>query len=217
MDIMVDGAMIVKIHPVNPQPRLIKQAAQVIRDGNILLFPTDTKYDIGCDLFNKKAVDKLYRITRADKKKLFSVICTDFHELSKYAQISNLAYKVMRRLLPGPYTFILPGTRILPKITLSKRKTIGIRIPDNRILLALGKEYGGPILSAALPDTKEGEPLDLYEVEKNFGHEIDLIIDGGPIFPRDSTVVEVIDDQIEIIRKGAGDISWFEQRGVLVE
>jgi tRNA threonylcarbamoyl adenosine modification protein (Sua5/YciO/YrdC/YwlC family) len=203
--------MIIEIHPKNPQPRLIKQAAQVIRDGNILLFPTDTKYDIGCDLFNKRAVDRLYRITHADKKKLFSVICTDFHELSKYAQISNLAYKVMRRLLPGPYTFILPGTRILPKITMSKRKTIGVRIPDNRILLELGKEYNGPILSAGLPEIREDEPLDLWEVEERLGHEIDMIIDGGPVFPRDSTIIELINDQIELIRQGAGDISWLQQ------
>jgi len=209
--------MIIEIHPKNPQPRLIKQAAQVIRDGNILLFPTDTKYDIGCDIFNKRAVERLYRITQADKKKHFSVICTDFHELSKYAQISNLAYKIMRRLLPGPYTFILPGTRILPKITLTKRKTIGIRIPDNQILLDLGKEYGGPILSAGLPETKEDEPLDLWEVEENLGHEIDMIIDGGPIFPRDSTIVELIEDQIEIIRQGVGDMSWFQQSEVTVD
>ena len=203
--------MLIEIHPKNPQPRLIKQAAQVIRDGNILLFPTDTKYDIGCDIFNKRAVERLYRITQADKKKHFSVICTDFHELSKYAQISNQAYKIMRRLLPGPYTFILSGTRILPKITLTKRKTIGIRIPDNPILLELGKEYGGPILSAALPETKADEPLDLWEVEEKLGHEIDMIIDGGPIFPRDSTIIELIDDQIEVIRQGVGDISWFQQ------
>ena len=203
--------MIIGIHPKNPQPRLIKQAAQVIRDGNILLFPTDTKYDIGCDLFNKKAVEKLYRITHADKKKQFSVICTDFHELSKYAQISDVAYKIMKRVLPGPYTFILPGNRILPKITLTKRKTIGVRMPDNLILLELGKEYNGPILSAGLPGTKDDEPLDLSEVDKNLGHEIDLIVDGGPIFPRDSTIIEMINDQIEVLRKGAGDISWLQQ------
>ncbi|MEW5801932.1 MAG: L-threonylcarbamoyladenylate synthase [bacterium] len=206
--------MIIEIHPKNPQSRLIKQAAQVIRDGNILLFPTDTKYDIGCDLFNKRAVERLYRIAHADKKKLFSVICTDFHELSKYAQISNLAYKIMRRLLPGPYTFILPGTRILPKITLTKRKTIGVRIPDNPILLELGKEYAGPILSAGLPGMEEDEPVDLWEVEKIFGHEIDMIIDGGAIFPRDSTIIELVNDQIEVVRQGVGDTSWIQQREV---
>ena len=135
--------MIIEIHPKNPQARFIRQAAQAVQDGKLVVFPTDTKYDLGCDLFNKKAVERLYRLTQADKKKLFSVICTDFHELSKYAQISNMAYKVMRRILPGPYTFILPGTRILPKMTMTRRKTIGIRVPDNKILLDLAKEYAG--------------------------------------------------------------------------
>jgi tRNA A37 threonylcarbamoyladenosine synthetase subunit TsaC/SUA5/YrdC len=111
----------------------------------------------------------------------------------------------------------LQGTRILPKITMTKRKTIGVRIPDNPILLELGKEYAGPILSAALPETKEDEPVDLWEVEKNLGHEIDMIIDGGAIFPRDSTIVELIDDHIEVIRQGVGDMSWLQQSEAIGE
>ncbi len=201
--------MILTIHPQDPQQRLIYKAAQILTEGGVILFPSDTKYDLGCDPFNKRAVEKLYRMVNADKKKLFSVICTDFHELSKYARINNFAYKIMHKRLPGPYTFILNGTRILPKITLSKRKTIGIRMPDHKIVLELGKEYKGPILSAALPwnNHKDGD-LDLWEVEKSMGHEIDLIIDGGTIHPSDSSIIELIDDQINVLREGAGDISW---------
>lgn len=200
--------MIIKIHPQNPQSRLIKKASQVLEDGGILVFPTDTKYAIGCDIFNKKAVEKLYRILHADKKKLFSVICTNFSELSKYAQINNFAFNLMHRHLPGPYTFILAGRKILPKITLSKRKTIGLRMPDNTILLDLGKEYGGPILSAGL-QRNEG-PLDLWEVERELGHEIDLIIDGGFIPYAESSIIELINDQVTIIREGKGDITCFQ-------
>ena len=202
--------MIIKIHPQNPQLRLIKKASQVLQDGGIVVFPTDTKYAIGCDIFNKKAVERLYQILHADKKKLFSVICTNFSELSKYAQINNFAFKVMHRHLPGPYTFILSGRRILPKITLSKRKTIGLRMPDNKILLDLGKEYGGPILSAGLQRSNHGVALDLWEVEKDLGHEINLIIDGGIIPFADSSIIELIDDQVTIIREGKGDIGWFQ-------
>jgi tRNA threonylcarbamoyl adenosine modification protein (Sua5/YciO/YrdC/YwlC family) len=202
--------MIIKIHPQNPQPRLIQKAAQVLRDGGILVFPTDTKYDIGCDLFSKKAVEKLYRLVHADQKKLFSVICTDFHELSKYAQMDNFTFRILRRHLPGPYTFVLPGTRILPKITLNKRKTIGVRIPDNRILLELGKEYGAPILSAGLPGSTQESSPDLWEIDKSLAHEIDLIIDGGTISPTDSSVIELIDGQVSILREGEGDVTLFQ-------
>jgi len=202
--------MIIKIHPQNPQPRLIKKASQALQDGGIVVFPTDTKYAVGCDIFNKKAVEKLYQILHADKRKLFSVICTNFSELSKYAQIDNFAFKVMRHHLPGPYTFILSGRRILPKITLSKRKTIGLRMPDNKILLDLGKEYGGPILSAGIQGNNHGEHLDLWEVEKDFGHKVDLIIDGGLIPVADSSIIELIDDNVNIIREGKGDIGWFQ-------
>ena len=202
--------MIIKIHPENPQPRLIKKASQTLQDGGIVVFPTDTKYSVGCDIFNKKAVEKLYQILHADKMKLFSVICTNFSELSKYAQIDNFAFKVMHQHLPGPYTFILSGRRILPKITLSKRKTIGLRMPDNKILLDLGKEYSGPILSAGIQGNNHGEHLDLWGVEKDLGHKIDLIIDGGLIPVADSSIIELIDDQVNVIREGKGDIGWFQ-------
>ncbi|MGA1867125.1 MAG: L-threonylcarbamoyladenylate synthase [bacterium] len=199
--------MIIKIHPQNPQPRLIKQAVHILEQGGIVVYPTDTTYGMGCNIFNKKAVERLYRIKKSDKKKLFSVICSDFSQMSKYAQISNFAYKIMKHCLPGPYTFIMTGTRLLPKVTLTKRKTIGVRMPKNKIMLCLSKEYGEPILntgiSVTMEDTMTVNPID---IEQKYGQEVDLIIDGGQMPYNESSVIAFIDDQIEVIRQGLGDL-----------
>lgn len=199
--------MIIKIHPKNPQPRLIKQAAQILEKGGIVIYPTDTTYGMGCDIFNKKAVERLYRIKKLDKKKLFSVICSNFSQMSKYAKISNFSYKIMKHYLPGPYTFIMEGTRLLPKVTLTKRKTIGIRMPQNNIVLDLAKEYGDPILntgiSVNMEETMIVRPID---IEQKYGQDVDIIIDGGEMPYNESSIVAFIDERIEIIRKGLGDL-----------
>lgn len=197
----------IKIHPKNPQPRLIKQAAQILEKGGIVIYPTDTTYGMGCDIFNKKAVERLYRIKKLDKKKLFSVICSNFSQMSKYAKISNFSYKIMKHYLPGPYTFIMEGTRLLPKVTLTKRKTIGIRMPQNNIVLDLAKEYGDPILntgiSVNMEETMIVRPID---IEQKYGQDVDIIIDGGEMPYNESSIVAFIDERIEIIRKGLGDL-----------
>lgn len=201
--------MIINIHPDNPQSRLINQAAEVLEQGGIIIYPTDTTYGMGCCVFNKKAVERLYRISQSDTKKLFSVICTDFSQISKYAKISDSAFKIMKHCLPGPYTFIFKGTSLLPKVTLTKRKTIGIRMPNNKILLSLSKEYGKPILNTSISVDKDYSLIvDPWEIDQTLGNEVDLIIDGGQMPYNESSVISLIDDEVEIIREGIGDISW---------
>ena len=134
----------IQIHPENPQIRLLKSAVDSLKDGGLLVYPTDSVYGLGCDLLNKNAVEKIYRIKGNDKRKLLSFICRDLKNISEYAYVSNAAYKVMRRLLPGPYTFILNATRQVPKILLEKRTTVGIRVPDNAVCQALLSDSGGP-------------------------------------------------------------------------
>jgi tRNA threonylcarbamoyl adenosine modification protein (Sua5/YciO/YrdC/YwlC family) len=146
--------MLIKINPINPQARLITKTVEVLKKGGIIAYPTDTFYGIGCDIMNKKAIEKIYQLKQRNKSKPFSFICSGLKNISHYAKISNYAYKTMKRLLPGPYTFILAGSKLVPKIMLTKRKTAGIRVPDNSICLALVEELGNPIIttSATMPD-----------------------------------------------------------------
>lgn len=201
--------MILEINPQNPQKRLIRRAAEILRNGGIIAYPTDTYYGIGCDIFNKNAIERVYQLKRRPKYKPFSFICSDLKNISQYAQVTNYAYKTMKRLLPGPYTFILEGSRLVPKIMLTKRKTAGIRVPDHAICLAIVEELGNPILSTSATDP-DGVTLEsLIEIEERLGHAVDLIIDGGPVPSRPSSVVSLIDDVPEIIREGQGDVSVF--------
>lgn len=202
--------MLIHINPQNPQPRLISQAVSILREGGVIIYPTDTIYGIGCDIMNKKAIEKIYRIKNRDKKKPFSFICSDLKNISDYAKVSNYAYKTMKRLLPGPYTFILEGSRMVPKIMLTKRKTAGIRVPDHEICLNLVRELGHPIIStsAGMPG---GEIVpDPSLLHDHFGASVDLVIDGGPVSDEPSSVVSLIDDTPEILRKGRGDVSIFK-------
>jgi tRNA threonylcarbamoyl adenosine modification protein (Sua5/YciO/YrdC/YwlC family) len=201
--------MVLEINSQNPQKRLIRRAAEILRAGGIIAYPTDTYYGIGCDIMNKKAIARVYLLKRRPKHKPFSFICSDLKNISQYAQVTNYAYKTMKRLLPGPYTFILEGSRLVPKIMLTKRKTAGIRVPDHAICLSIVEELGNPILSTSATDP-EGEILEsVVEIEEKLGHALDLIIDGGPVSLGPSSVVSLIDDAPEIIREGQGDVSIF--------
>ncbi|MDY0223198.1 MAG: L-threonylcarbamoyladenylate synthase [Desulfobacterium sp.] len=203
--------MIVYINPDNPQPRLISQVVDVIRQGGIIAYPTDTHYGIGCDIMNKKAIEKVYQIKQRSKNQPFSFICADLKHISEYAKVSNFAYRNMRRLLPGPYTFILDGSKLVPKIMLTKRKTAGIRVPDNPISLAIARELGNPVLSTSATGP-DGIPFENPSLLHDwFGTRLDLVVDGGPVPGRDSSVVSLIEDIPEVIRYGAGDVSLFEQ------
>jgi len=195
--------IILDINPENPQQRLIQRVVDVLEKGGLIAYPTDTFYGIGCDLLNKKGIQQIYRIKNRPLKKPFSIVCDDLKGISQYAKVSNYAYKTMKRLLPGPYTFVLEGTKLVPKIMLTKRKTVGIRVPDNRISLAIVQTLGRPVIStsAGLDD-----PTEIAEVFKPF---LDVVVDGGPLFPSPSSVVSLIGDTPEIIREGKGDISSF--------
>ncbi len=197
------------INGQNPQMRLIKKAVEVLRDGGIIIYPTDTVYGLGCDLSNKKGIEKIYELKKRNKKQPLSFICSDLKHISQYAKVTDYAYKTMKRLLPGSYTFILEASRLVPKIILPKRPTTGIRVPDNNICLAMVRELGQPIISTSVK-TAAGEDLgNPYIIEEYWGKFVDLIIDGGNIIPEPSSVISLIDDNIEILRIGKGDVSAF--------
>ena len=196
-------AVTLSINPDNPQLRLIRRVSETLEAGGLIVYPTDTFYGIGCDLFNKKGIQQIYKLKNRPLKKPFSIIVDSLKEISKYSNVSNYAYKTMKRFLPGPYTFILEGSRLVPKIMLTKRKTVGIRIPDNRICLDLVGLLGRPIISTSAIHT---DPLTIKDA---YGQFLDIIIDGGPISQSPSSVVSLIDDIPIIIREGKGDISSF--------
>lgn len=202
--------MLLTINPDNPQERLIKQVIACLKKGGVIAYPTDTYYGIGCDIMNKKAIEKIYQLKQRNKKKPFSFICSDLKDISQYAKVSNYAYRTMKRLLPGQYTFILEGTKLVPKIMLTKRQTAGIRVPDNRICESLIAELGNPVLSTSATSS-DGEIFsDAWMIEDQFSHLIDIVIDGGTVPNQPSSVISLFDDEPEIIREGAGDISIFQ-------
>jgi tRNA threonylcarbamoyl adenosine modification protein (Sua5/YciO/YrdC/YwlC family) len=201
--------MLLSINSQNPQMRLIKKAADILRQGGIVIYPTDTVYGLGCDLSNKKGIERIYELKKRNRKEALSFVCSDLKHISQYANVTDYAYRTMKRLLPGAYTFILEASGLVPKIILPKRSTTGIRVPDNQICLALIRELGQPIISTSVKNP-QGETLgDPSVIKEYFGSTVDLIIDGGIIMPQPSSVISLVDDNIEIIRIGKGDISAF--------
>ena len=202
--------MLIKINPNNPQERLITKVVEILKKGGIIAYPTDTQFGIGCDIMNKKAIEKIYQLKQRNRIKPFSFICSGLKNISHYAKVSNYAYKTMKRLLPGPYTFVLEGSKLVPKIMLTKRKTAGIRVPDHPICLELVKKLGNPIIttSAKMPDGNIF--FDPSLIHDFFHPRIDVVIDGGPVPGHPSSVISLINDMPEVIRKGRGDITVFE-------
>lgn len=202
--------MLIKINHVNPQERLIRKVARVLQQGGIIAYPTDTNYGIGCDIMNKRAIQKIYQIRQRNRNKPFSFICSSLKNISRYAKVTNYAYKTMRRLLPGPYTFILEGSKLVPKIMLTRRRTAGIRVPDSTICLDLIRALGNPVIStsAKTPDGRLLEDPSL--IHDFFGKRIDLVIDGGPVPGEPSSVISLIGDTPEVIRAGRGDVGSFQ-------
>jgi tRNA threonylcarbamoyl adenosine modification protein (Sua5/YciO/YrdC/YwlC family) len=192
------------IHPVNPQGRHLKAAADALRNGGLVIYPTDSVYGLGCDLFNKKSVERIYQIKGNDKRKLLSFICQDLKGISEYAYVSNPAYKIMRHLLPGPYTFLLTATKKVPLILLENRKTVGVRVPDSTICQALLAAFGTPIIStsACLPD--QGFLSDPDEIADTFASAVDLFLDAGPGGLEPSTIVDLTQEEPVLIRQGKG-------------
>jgi tRNA threonylcarbamoyl adenosine modification protein (Sua5/YciO/YrdC/YwlC family) len=192
------------IHPVNPQGRHIKNAASVLNSGGLVIYPTDSVYGLGCDLFNKKAVEKIYQLKGNDKRKLLSFICPDLKEISEYAYVSNPAYKIMRRLLPGPFTFILSATKQVPRILLENRKTVGIRVPDNATCQALLAEFGKPVISTSACLHDQDFLNDPDEIASTFASRVDLFLDSGPGGLDPSTIIDLTEDEPVLVRQGKG-------------
>ena len=202
--------MLININQHNPQLRLIHKVVEILKRGGIVVYPTDTYYGIGCDIMNKKAIERIYQLKQRNKSNPFSFICSGLKNISDYAKVSNYAYKTMKRLLPGPYTFILGGSKLVPKIMLTKRKTAGIRVPDNPICLALIEALGNPIISTSATKPDGTIIYDPSLIHDFYHPRIDMVIDGGPVPGLPSSVISLINDIPEIIRKGRGDISIFE-------
>ncbi len=202
--------MLISINSTNPQDRLIQKVGEILSEGGVIAYPTDTYYGIGCDILNKKAIQRIYLLKQREKNKPFSFICSDLKNISDYAKVSNYAYKTMKRLLPGPYTFVLEGSKLVPKIMLTRRKTAGIRVPDNQICIELVKALGRPILSTSASVEKDNEFHDPSLIDDYFGSRLDAVIDGGPVPNEPSSVISMIGDEPEVIRRGRGDVSEFE-------
>lgn len=199
------------IHPENPQPRLIKQAAQIVREGGVIAYPTDSAYALGCQIDDKKAVEKVRRIRGVGEEHHLTLVCRDLSELSNFAKVDNVAYRLIKNNTPGPITFILPATREVPRRLMHpKRKTIGLRVLANKTAEALLAELGGPMLSTTLILPNDDEPLnDPYYIREILEHELDLVIDGGFCGFEESSIVSLLDETPEILREGAGDVSPF--------
>lgn len=200
-----------QIHPDNPQQRLIAQAAAIIRNGGVIIYPTDSCYALGCHLGDKDAVERIRRIRKVDHMHDFTLVCRDLSEVGVYAKVDNTAFRLIKALTPGPYTFILPATGEVPRRLLNpKRKTIGIRIPDNAIVSELINCLGEPIMSTTLQMPGDEYPLtDPYDMRELLQSQVDLIIDGGFCGLEPTTVVSILEETPEVLRVGKGDISVF--------
>ncbi|MCO6496070.1 MAG: threonylcarbamoyl-AMP synthase [Chitinophagaceae bacterium] len=198
--------MLLRIHPVDPQPRLIREAARILNDGGVIIYPTDTIYGLGCDIFQHKAVERICKIKGIDPKKAqLSFICRDLSHLSDYTRsINTPLYRMLKTYLPGPFTFILPASRQVPKIVKSKKDTIGLRIPDNKICMSLLEEIDRPLLSTTLPGEMIEDFTDPELIHEHFEHLVDAVIDGGIGGFTPSTVVDCTSDDWQILREGAG-------------
>ena len=194
--------MLLSINPENPQKRLITKVVEALDQGGVIIYPTDTFYGIGCDLFNKKPIRRVYQLKKRPLSKPFSFICADLKDISLYAQVSNNAYRIMKRTLPGPYTFVLEGTRLVPKLMLTSRKTVGIRVPKNKICLSIVKQLGRPIISTSI---NSKDPSIIHD---EYASLVDMVIDGGVISYEPSTVISLVDDNPEVIREGKGGIDF---------
>ena len=201
------AAPILEIDPLHPQPRLIERAVLTLSEGGLVAFPTDTYYGLGCDLFDKRAIERIYQLKQLPREHELSFICADLADVSRYAIVDNASYRVLRRKTPGPYTFILPATRLVPDLVMRRQKTVGIRLPDSPIALAIVNALEHPLIStsAATPD---GHVLiDARDIKEKLGHGLELILDGGYKANEPSTVLDLTGPQPVVVRQGKGDAS----------
>ena len=198
-----------QIHPQNPQPRLISHAVDIVRNGGVVVYPTDSAYALGCRIGDKDALDRIRRIRKLDDKHNFTLVCRDLSEIATYAKVNNTVYRLLRHTTPGPYTFILRATSEVPRRLLHpKRKTVGLRVPDNTIATALLAELGEPLMSVTLIMPGDDLPLtDPYDIREVLEHDVDLVIDGGYCGMEPTTVVDLADDTPLVLRVGKGDVA----------
>ncbi|MEM8609258.1 MAG: L-threonylcarbamoyladenylate synthase [Myxococcota bacterium] len=196
--------MRIEIHPTHPQARLVKQVTDILRRGGVVVYPTGTVYGLGCDIHQKRAVERIYQIRQLKKDHPLSFLCPDLSKIARYAYVDDFAYRIMKRLIPGPYTFVLKATREVPKILVRKQKTVGIRVPDHPVVHAMLEELGSPIVSASA--TSEGEILnDPDDLHARFSH-VDAFVDSGWGGIEPSTVIDLTGDEALVIREGAGPV-----------
>jgi tRNA threonylcarbamoyl adenosine modification protein (Sua5/YciO/YrdC/YwlC family) len=200
-----------QIHPDNPQVRLIRSAADIIRGGGVVVYPTDSAYALGCQIGDKNALDRIRHIRKLDDRHNFTLVCSDLSEIATYAKVDNTVYRLLRHCTPGPYTFILKATSEVPRRLMHpKRKTVGLRVPDNRIAAALLADLGEPLMSVTLIMPGEEYPMiDPYDIRDTLQHEVDLVIDGGYCGMEPTTVVDLADGTPVVLRVGKGDIAPF--------
>jgi tRNA threonylcarbamoyl adenosine modification protein (Sua5/YciO/YrdC/YwlC family) len=200
-----------QIHPDNPQQRLIHQAVDIVRNGGLVAYPTDSAYALGCHIGDKNALDRIRRIRKLEPTHNFTLVCSDLSELSSYARVDNAAYRILRNNTPGPFTFILEASSEVPRrLKHPKRKTIGLRVPDNNITRALLADLGEPLMSVTLIMPGDEYPLtDPYEIRELLEHEVDLVMDGGYCGLEPTTVVDLSSGTPVLVRAGKGDASSF--------
>ena len=205
-------ALLLSIHPVNPQPRLVRQAIAAIRDGSVVAYPTDSCYALGCLIGDKDAMERIRRIREAGKDHNFTLVCRDLAEIARYARVNNQQYRTLRAFTPGPYTFLLEATREVPKrLQNPKRRTIGIRVPDNAVVRMLLAELGEPIMSSTLHLPGDEAPLtDAQEIKSRLEHQVDIVIDGGHCGFEPTSIVDLSGEVPAVVRRGKGDVSAFE-------
>lgn len=205
------SAKYLDIHPVDPQPRLIEQAAEVLRAGGLIAYPTDSCYALGCALDSRDALETIRRIRQVGKDHHFTLVCADFSQLGQFVLVSNPTFRLVKNATPGPYTFILPATREVPRrMAHPKKHTVGVRIPDHRVAHALVDALGEPIVSSTLLlPGQEDPPAEGWEVQELLGTQLDAIIDSGQVGVEPTTVVDLSAGEVEVRREGAGDISRF--------
>jgi len=204
-------ATLIEIHPQDPQPRRVARVVQIIHMGGLIAYPTDSSYAFGCHIGDKRAIDRIHRIRRTDKKHNFTLVCSDLSEIGTYARVENWAYRLIKSMTPGPYTFILPATREVPKrLQNPKRRTIGLRVPDHPLVHAMLESLGEPIMSSTLSLPDDMMPLtDPMVIEERIGHEIDAIVDAGPTGLEPTSVLDMTDGVVKVLRVGRGDVSAF--------
>jgi tRNA threonylcarbamoyl adenosine modification protein (Sua5/YciO/YrdC/YwlC family) len=193
----------------HPHRRLLQHAARILAGGGLIVYPTDTIYGLGADLFSKGAMERIFKLKKASKQKLLSFVCLDLAAVAQWAYVPTSAFRILRRVTPGPYTFVLRASKEVPKVLLQKRATVGVRIPDSPVALGLARELGRPLLSTSVPQGEDDYCTDPLAIAETFRHDIDLVLDAGPLANQPSTIIDLSGAAPSLLRAGAGPSAPF--------